>query len=184
MSANTLAIPFGFIILAMIILWIMIGIKGNWWMKSCIIVITSFFSLAVWMAMPSYMGWPAHDELPSKYQVFWIVVSEPNKESSGAIFVWLRGLESTHNKYNLFEYKASLEPRAYHFKYSRELHEQSQRALNGLKEGRAIVGGKEMIGNPESHQGENGKGGGGISENAQPYFWELPEGYLPQKDGQ
>lgn len=181
MSSNTLAIPFGFMLLAVIILWIMTGIKGKWWIKSWLILVTSYFSIAVWMALHSYMGWSTTDPLPAKYQVFWIIVYEPRDNDEGAIHVWLRSLHA-QSKNNLFEYSASIEPRAYKLQYSRELHEQAQQALGSLKQGRPVVGGKEMMNSNGSENAQSdGDGGQGMTENAQKYFWELPPSYMPTK---
>lgn len=181
MSSNTLAIPFGFMLLAVIILWIMTGIKGKWWIKSFVILVTSYFSLAVWMALHSYMGWSTQDPLPAKYQVFWIVINEPREDYEGEIHVWIRSLNS-QTKNNFLEYTTSNEPRAYKLQYSRELHEEAQRALGSLKQGRPIVGGKEMMNSAGTENGESdGDGGQGMTENAQKYFWELPPSYMPSK---
>jgi hypothetical protein len=66
--------------------------------------------------------------------------------------------------------------------YSRELHKEAQKALGSLRQGKPVVGGKDM---PNENEGENegsdSNGGGGMTENAQKYFWDLPPSYMPEK---
>lgn len=183
MNSATFAVPLAFIILSILILWIITGINGKWWLKSLVILITSYFSLAVWLSLNSYMGWPCREPLPDKYQVLWIVVNEPQKEFDGAIYIWLRNLEH-HSSHNLFEYQPHSEPRVYFVPYTRELHEQVQKGIESLKQGKVIVGGKKMASGQESQRSDEqaNQGSGGDSTNAQQYFWELPPSMQQRKD--
>lgn len=183
MSSETFAVPLAFIILSVLILWIITGVNGKWWLKALVILVTSYFSLAVWLSLSSYMGWPCREPLPDKYQVLWIVVNEPQKEFNGAIYLWVRNLEN-HSNHNLFDYQPKSEPRVYFLPYTREMHEESQRGLESLKQGKVIVGGKKMEGSQDSKDSdeEAQQGGGGESKNTQQYFWELPPSMQQRKD--
>src|SRR5262249_39619041 len=59
MDYRTLAIPLGFILLAALLCWWVIGTKGAWWKKLLAIVFVPTFGLAVWHALPTYLGWPS-----------------------------------------------------------------------------------------------------------------------------
>ena len=46
---ETIGIPVAFILLTILILWVIIGIKGKWWIKSCLISLTLYFSIGLWV---------------------------------------------------------------------------------------------------------------------------------------
>lgn len=195
MHTNTLAIPLAFIVLMAINLWITIGIKGFWWLKVSLITIALALSLFVWGSLESYIGWPSKQELPEEYQVLWLAIEEPTITKEGQVFLWARPVRSEMDliPYDLFIYKPEIsEPRAYCLTYSRNLHEQSQKAIEALKKGKIIIG-KKITEELKGEQGsgmqtegessdENAENGDGQTRGGDPYFFELPPSKFIQKD--
>jgi hypothetical protein len=187
MQQNTLSIPLAFIVLMALNLWITIGIKGFWWVKTLLIAASLTLAIFVWASLESYLGWPCRSDLPEEYQILWLSIQEPTVDKDGAVFLWARPVESEMDlvPYDLFVYKPKIsEPRAFYLDYTRNLHEQSQKALESLKQGKIIIGKKAdkdadgSNGSGESTEDQNAnsesKGTGGETKGGDPYFFELP----------
>lgn len=195
MNANNLAIPVAFMILMAANLWIIIGMKGLWWVKSIFITATLALVLVVWGSIGTYAGWPSKGELPEEYQVIWVQVQEPTVDSEGQIFLWARHVESEMDliPYDLFIYKPSIaEPRAYCLNYTRNLHEQSQKAIESLKKGKIVIGKKNHEGahgsgdsadtNDEASGNQDSENAAGQTMGGDPYFFELPPAKFIEKN--
>jgi len=166
-----------FVICASLLLWIIIGAKGWWWLKLPVIALTLYFGVAVWYSVDSYLGWPSKHDPPRLFQVNWVIVDEPAKGTSdpGAIYVLLTKLdhpddkkqaESSWSKYlSILGYVGSKDsPRLYQVPYSRPLHEKMAKVQGMLMKGKFVMGeftkGKGM-GQPGNGDGEgDGKGNG------------------------
>ena len=177
-----------FILLGGLILWFVIGTKGYWSLKMILITMTVCFSLFLSQTMEDVRGWPTDDELPNKFRVHWIVVKEPSKadhSEKGGIYLWVTDLAGDGKQ-----------PRAYRTEYSREKHEDAQKALGMIMEGKAVAGSRGGDGEGEGEgdgdgdgdgddakeQGEgNGTGGGSLSNSPEIIFHELPPSKLPEK---
>ena len=87
---ETIGIPVAFILLTILILWVVIGVKGKWWIKSCLISLTLYFSIGLWVSINGLLGWPTTDSPPQEFEVHWMLVEEPNKKTGdpGAIYMW------------------------------------------------------------------------------------------------
>jgi hypothetical protein len=123
-------IAVGFVLLAGLLLWFVIGSRGPWWVKLSAIVVTCAFTFAVWGALDSFSGWPTAQSPPAHALLVASSVDEPR-----AIYLWL--VESGDR--GPLEYRAhGAEPRSYRLPYSRELHEQVDRAAALAREGRIV----------------------------------------------
>lgn len=190
-----IAIPIGFLILAIILLWFFIDVKGKFPVKVALILLTVYYSLVTWHSLGSYAGWPAAATPPEEFTLNWVVVREPNKttKDAGAIYLWLTGDSNEPNTiFNIFKYKSSgHEPRAYELPYSTEMHEKAQKAKGLLMRGKVVRGKKGgKPGLPGEGDGDgSGKGGDskgpgkkGSLSNEQDYeFHELLPSVLPDK---
>ena len=175
-----------FILLGGLILWFVIGTKGYWSLKMILITMTVCFSLFLSQTMEDVRGWPTDDELPNKFRVHWIVIKEPSKtdhSEKGGIYLWVTDLAGDGKQ-----------PRAYRSEYSREKHEDAQKALGMIMEGKAVAGGRGGDGEGEGEgegdgegdqkgQGQgNGTGDGSLSDSPEIIFHELPPSKLPEKN--
>jgi hypothetical protein len=123
-------IAIGFVLLAGLLLWFVIGSRGAWWVKLGAIVVASTFTFAVWDALGSFSGWPTEQDLPSRSLLLSSSVDEPK-----AIYVWVIPPSPS----GVLAYKADTsEPRAYRLPYSRQLHEQLDRGTAMGTQGRPV----------------------------------------------
>jgi hypothetical protein len=173
-----------FILLGGLILWFVIGTKGYWSLKMALITLTLCFSLLLSRTMEDVRGWPTDDELPNKFRVHWLVIKEPSKtdhDEKGGIYLWVTDLAGDGKR-----------PRAYRSEYSHEKHEDAQKALGMIMDGKPVAGrrGGEGEGKGKGDgegggkgQGQgNGTGGGSLSNSPEIIFHELPPPKLPEKD--
>lgn len=167
-----------FILLGGLILWFVIGTKGYWLLKLILIAMTVCFSLFLSETMENVKGWPTDDELPDSFHVHWIVIKEPSKtdhNKKGGIYIWVMDLAGDGKQ-----------PRAYRIDYSREMHEEAQKALGMIRAGKRVVGGRRGDGKGKGKgrgSGEgDGNGGGSFSDSPEIIFHELPPSKLPEKD--
>jgi hypothetical protein len=170
---QTLIIPAAFVFLAAILLWIIIGIRGKWWVKLLAMVITLSVSLEMWRSLDSYLGYFKTADLNSMTSkraiLFWARVDEPDGQVSdqGAIYMWMRVEGENQKKWWFANPAAGTLPQVFKFSYSREFHKAVVSALGKILEdnGNPI----EIAFNETDdaqHQGERGgttfsQGGGG-----------------------
>ena len=194
---ETIGIPVAFILLTILILWVVIGVKGKLWIKSCLISLTLYFSIGLWVSINGLLGWPTTDGPPQKFEIHWVLVEEPNKKTgnSGAIYIWASDINVDKQSFSPFGSKKPLDkPRLYQLPYSRSTHEQTEAILERLKKGERYMAtldgegqGKEgeesdKAGEGREGEGKSGESGdGSLSQQQDPVFHELPPHKLPDK---
>ena len=206
---ETVGIPIAFVVISSILLWFVIGSKGNWFVKVCVIAATLLFSLVIWNSLEGIQGWPTKDELPAKFLLHWAVVVEDNKDTKepGAIYLWVKDVEEKENAnwFSILPKDITKSPRVYKIPYSRKTHEQLQKAIEGIKKGKRYVGenkgkgeigeegegkegkgkgkdGKGKDGYPKDGKGKDGNGEFDFSQEQDLIFHELPPSLLPPKE--
>lgn len=113
-------IAIGFALVAGLLLWFVIGSRGRWWLKLPVIAASCAFTFLVWAALDSFSGWPTAQTPPRRALLLASSVDEPR-----AIYVWL--VEPSEP--GPLEYHPDgAEPRAYRLPYSRQLHEEVEKA--------------------------------------------------------
>jgi hypothetical protein len=139
-----MSIVFIYIILSTILLWFVIGSKGNWALKAAVILITLMFSLNIQRSLDNLSGWPTSDELPEKFLVHWVLVEEPNDtlDEEGGIYLWVNDIseEDEEESWEFFQYNRGSEPRAYKLPYSIDRHEMILKMKERLLAGLPIIG--------------------------------------------
>ena len=205
-SANLYTLPLVVIMFAILAIlgWVLITSKGNWLVKALMISLCFGFGFCVWHAMEKLEsemeGWPTEEVVRSQFELHWAVVNEPNKSlgKKGDIFIWVTPLDENYmpkkpkesKGFMMMMFKSKerhLNPRSYKIDYSREVHQQLQQAMQGIKDG------KRMMGKPGGMKGKKGKGregigqdgklndGGGESQEQDYIFHELPNPQMPPK---
>jgi hypothetical protein len=204
MDPNTIAIPIAFIILSAVLCWLVISLKGKWWIKLILILIVPSFGLAVWKSLSSYQGWPTSTEIPEKALFLQGIVREPEPDDGdpGAIYLWLLPLSPEVLDVKTFlDFRGKLgEPRAYKLPYSRGMHQAVLKAQSMAAKGKPAVmqrGGKPGKGDGDGdgtpgeegqregldgQPGRPGDGYGGHEQDVQVY--ELPDPEPPRKDAE
>lgn len=160
-----------FLVLMSILLWSVIGGRGHWAIKSLTIPFCIWYSIAIGVTIVSVFGWPANSQVPKKFEVHYVLVQPPNKQTSsdGNIYLWLIDLENKHENsfFNLYN-SIEGEPRAYKVEYSKKLHQRLNAVLEGLRKGQRFMGerGKGMgllnDGKGKAKGKDNGKGGNSL----------------------
>ena len=190
-----MGITMGFVLIAALVLWFVIGSKGHWGIKAAMIVLSLYFCLSVGFSIAEFMGWPTDGKLPPKFLLYWAVIQEPDAKlgDEGSIYVWVRPINETgiehkgRNYYLLSFYDGKSQPRAYSIPYSRELHEQTQKAIDTISKGGGVGGTSGE--NGEKGRGEGrvgdkaGDGGRSLTNNGGIEFHKLPPPKLPDKGG-
>jgi hypothetical protein len=184
-----------FIVCAALLLWIIIGAKGWWWLKLPVIALTFYFGLAVWYSVDSYLGWPSVHNPPRRFMVNWVIVDEPRKgtNETGGIYLLLTKLphpddEKDKNKledcFKTLGYTGTKKaPRLFKVPYSRPLHKQMEKAKGMIRQGKIVIGefdpskgkfggkgdgegeGKGRPGQGKPGEGEEGEGKGYMGDN-------------------
>lgn len=208
---NTLGIPIATLSLSIILLWFLIGTKGNWAIKAFITGLTIYFAICAWSSLNSLLGWPSAESVAGKkVQILWVDVKEPNKKTyePGAIYIWVKYMEPQKTKKSiivrLHTKESSDEPRIHKIPYSRKTHQQAAAIKKQIASGRPFFGEikKEGIQGPQgkgkgqgkgqgkSKGGREGKGknkgmngGGSISQEQEMMFHQLPAPSFQSKDG-
>lgn len=200
MAGATLIIVIGFLLIGAVSLWFFIYAKGWWWAKLLMILVVIGFSLAVWSALDSYLGWPTKEPTPTRFILLWAEIREPEPklDFAGAIYIWLIPYEKVSTEPGPLEHKPQLgTPRAYELPYSRPVHEQMAKAREIIMGGGTVImerrRGRSGVGEPgegdegEGEEGKNGRRGrgrrGGYGERSYDefFFYEMPPPVLPDK---
>lgn len=186
------AIPLTFMIITSLALWVIIGSKGWWILKSAAVMIASLFCITLWNSLDDLQGWATSDTTPAKFEIKWISVEEPNQktDSPGAIYLWVKDLEpekTAHSWYISTKHKnIGKEPRLHKIPYSRKGHEQAVKIQQKIAKGdRFMAGngnyGKNGVGKNQGKK-DNKSTEGGTESGTEFNLYELPPPSYPQKD--
>ena len=198
-----MSIPLAFFILSALLLWLIIGVKGRWGVKAFVISLVLYSCLSIDFSLENLMGWPSDQSLPKEFHVHWVKIKEPNKKTSekGYIYVWVTDLNRSISKqgwqgwkgyFISFQSYDPTEPRAYRLDYSKDRHEQAQKALDMIQSGEKVGGKNNGKGGGGKGKGKGGKGegkgkgkgsngGGSLSRSDDIIFHDLPPSKLPEK---
>lgn len=198
MGANTIAIPVALTVIGAMLAWIIISWgKGRWWGKLAAILIGTWVGLAVWSPLDSYLGWSTREKLPTKFEIIWADIREPNNRTGdeGAIYLMVKVLKESRERGVLDYRNKPVEPRLYELPYSRGMHQQMEEAQKMIANGETVAGEnmseadkqkqspqKEDEENPAINGEENGVDTGARSGRYK--FYKLPLPKLPPKVAQ
>lgn len=180
MTEHTLAIPIGYTLLIIVLLWFMIGARGWWWLKAIFIAGTLFFGVSLATSLNSYLGWPSQEVIPRKFVVHSVIVREPSKtdqNDKGVVYIWVTKLPSKlddidaqedqfYDPYlKVLEYsQEGPQPRSYELPYSDQLRRAAGAVNKRIAAGAVVIGtrGKDGgFGIPGKGKGK-GKGKSGL----------------------
>ena len=196
-----LAIPIGFLLVVVLLLWLLIGAKGKLPLKLITVVACCYYCIAVWVSLGSYMGYPTTQDLPDQFFLRAVIIEEPDKKAGteGAIYLWISHFEGeSKNVFETLTYDAKPgEVRVHRIKYRRTVHERLNGVMGALRRGIPVMGGKALRGEGEGEgQGDatggdpgrgdgdrRGQGGAGFSQEQEPHFYVLPPSMrIPKRD--
>jgi len=137
-----------FLVLITAVLWFVIGSKGSWFVKFIFITVAIFVALGTSYSLENLKGWPTTETIPDKFQVYWVVIDEPNKKSGdvGGIYMWLGDRSETsddfvwQDPFRKFLIEDFDKPRAFEIPYDFDLHMNLDAMLPIFKAGIGVGG--------------------------------------------
>jgi len=162
-TAAVIGLVASYAILAVLLLSLNLKSAWHWAVKAAAIALTAGFVVVAFLAIEALLGWPTETPPPARFQLHAAVVLEPDRDRpTGAIYLWLSPRAADGERAG--------PPRAHALPYSRELHEQTERARQGLQEGETIEGTAQPGNQPGNH-------------SVQVQLFEGPRPVLPPKTG-
>jgi hypothetical protein len=181
MTTTLLAISTAYVVLALVVLSMGLTSRFAWWVKASTIVISSVFFVEVFFASKSLLGWPAPaaGSLPSKFQLLWTRVVEPDVKAGhrGAIFLWVEELDANNVPSGL--------PRSFRLPYSVKLADRTLKARDEIMAGNPQEGLAEELaeGDPTTADAtakQNQQADGGITSIGSRVELEGPIDQIPR----
>ena len=129
MTGIVLAITAAYVVLGVLLLNMGLASRFRWWIKAMVIVVTCGFFIEIFFATKSLLGWPGTGQLPSRFQLLWTRVVEPDPKISdpGAIYLWVEELDENN--------VPSGTPRAFRLRYTPPLADRSLKARDEIMAG-------------------------------------------------
>ena len=163
MTSAVIGLVASYAILAVLLLSLNLKSAWHWAVKAAAIALTSGFFVIAFLAIEALLGWPTEAAPPAQFQLHAALVLEPDRDRPrGTIYLWLSPRAADGG--------SAGPPRAHALPYSRELHEQTERARQRLQEGETIEGTAQPGEEPGNH-------------SVQVRLFEGPRPILPPKTG-
>jgi hypothetical protein len=180
MTLTLLGISAAYVVLALVVLSMGLTSRFAWWVKATTIVVSSAFFVEVFFASKSLLGWPASSTpLPSKFQLLWTRVVEPDVKAGnrGAIYLWVEEVDGNNVPSGL--------PRSYRLPYSVKLADRTLKARDEIMAGNPQEGLAEDVaeGDPTSSEASakpNQQADGGITSTGGKVELEGPIDQVPR----
>lgn len=131
MTVSILGLALAYAFLALLLLMAILRSELRAGFKLLLVAASLGFYLWHYHAMQAYLGWPAGNRLPARFELISRVTVEPDlkRDEEGGIYLWLRDLE-----------REQLIPRAYRLPYDKALHQKVENTLRRQQRGERIVG--------------------------------------------
>ena len=172
---NTLFLPLMFLLLAILLLWIIIGCKGHLTAKIWTINVTIFFTAILWVGIDSYTGWPSTSPMPNHGRLMNVISNEPD-----SIYVLLENHADCNLYYEDWQdfvyYKPNDTARLFKLQYDKNMHRQLEAAMEEVKKGRYVILSRFKMNKYEDGKIEDNakEGDGSLTKNADFRFYILP----------
>ncbi|MDA0369468.1 MAG: hypothetical protein O3C65_13815 [Proteobacteria bacterium] len=193
MTETVFALTGAYIVVGLLLLSLNLASRWRWWIKVGAVVIVSALYLGTFVGIESLLGWPSPTTLPSRFQLLYGKVVEPNKFTSevGYIYLWVEVLDENNVPSGL--------PRAYQVPYTDDLAHKVLTAIGRVEDGELVAGEVSEIDlngrdeddpdkeNIELEEDQDEQGGGVDVElfPDNPFsvdFGDMPPPVLPEKD--
>jgi hypothetical protein len=128
---SVILMPVVFLFFASLLIWIIIGSRGFWWLKLFLMILALVISVEMYVSLDSYRGHPlekSYEEMPDRAWLLWSYVEEPDKSTNnpGGVYMLLRPRDVDPVKGWLGYFVPSEAIRLYKLPYSRENHKEAQ----------------------------------------------------------
>lgn len=144
MTTTILAISAAYVIMSVLLLTMGLTSRFAWRVKAAAIVVTSAFFIEVFFATKGLLGWPGSGKLPSRFQLLWTRVVEPDPKTAdhGSIYLWIEQVDENNVPTGV--------PRAYRLPYTRPLADKSIKAREEIMSGNPQEGSADDLAANES----------------------------------
>jgi hypothetical protein len=134
MTLPLIGVGLSYVVLAVLLLSLNLASRWHWGVKASAIGITTAFFAISYASIAGLVGWPSEARVPSRFQLDWGTVVEPDKlnGSPGSIYLWIETLDENNVPAGT--------PRAFRVPYSRELAERIGHARERIEQGTDQVG--------------------------------------------
>ena len=146
MTSTVLAISAAYVVIGVLLLALGLTARLAWWVKAAAIVVTSVFFVEVFFATKDLLGWPRTGALPSRFQLLWVRVVEPDLKSAnaGAIYLWIEEVDDNNVPDGV--------PHSYRLPYSRPLADRTAKARDEIMSGKPQQGLADDLAGSEKQQ--------------------------------
>ncbi len=170
MTFTIAALSIAYAVLAFLLLLMSLRTPYRWWIKACVIIVTTGFSIIAFEQTRDMLGWPAARPLPGRFQLLWTRVVEPSRayNEPGAIYLWVEELDANNVPSGV--------PRSYKIRYTEPLAEKAEKARSEIVAGKAQEGTAKDI---ETDDDDAPPGGQTTNETAPPTGEVSREGSQP-----
>jgi len=161
-----------YVLVALLLLSLNLYSNWSWQVKAGCIIITSVFYIITYISFPPLLGWATEQDPPGKFRILSVHVNQPDKTtgSEGAIYLWTAGIENL---------ATDVEPRAYKFEYSNDLHERVLQVKSKLNKSILQLGEFE---DPDEMSLENLEQKTRTTQvTSKLQFYDLPDPLIPDK---
>jgi hypothetical protein len=147
MTSTLLAISAAYVVLGVLLLATGLASPLAWWVKAAAITLTSVFFVEAFFATKGLLGWPGTGRLPSRFQLLWTRVVEPDPKAApaGAIYLWVEEVDENNVPSGL--------PRSYRLPYTRPLAERAMKARDEIMSGNPQEGTADDLTENETPKG-------------------------------
>jgi hypothetical protein len=151
MTTTLIAISAAYVVMGVLLLSVGLASPIRWWLKAAVITLTSVFFVEAFFATKGLLGWPGSGRLPSRFQLLWTRVVEPDPKihDTGSIFLWVEEVDDNNVPVGT--------PRSYRLAYTKPMADKALKARDEI-----------MSGNPQEGTAED------LAENETP-----PSGAMP-----
>jgi hypothetical protein len=134
MTSPVAGLVAAYLVLAVLLLSLNLTSLWRWWIKAAAIVVTTGFFGITYQAVSGMMGWPTTQRLPSRFNLVWTRIVEPDKKTSsaGGIYIWAEELDENNVPAN--------KPRSYQLSYTDDLARKVAGAQEKRDRGSDVMG--------------------------------------------
>lgn len=131
MTASLVALALAYVFLLFLVLLAIFKSEISAGLKLVLTFLCLGFYLWHYNALQDYLGWPAADGVPGKFELISSIVVEPNlkNDEAGAIYIWVKDLDGDQ-----------LVPRSFKFPYKKLLHRKVDDTMRRQQQGERFVG--------------------------------------------
>src|SRR3984893_10780934 len=134
MTSSVSGLVAAYLVLAVLLLSLNLTSLWRWWIKAAAILVTTGFFAITYQAMSEMTGWPTTQRLPSRFNLVWTRIVEPDKKTSsaGGIYIWAEELDENN--------VPAGKPRSYQLSYTDALARKIASAQEKRDRGSDVMG--------------------------------------------